>query len=104
LIDRFGPVPEQSESLIQTIRLRWLAKKIGFEKLVLRNNRLTCYFISDAGSEYFQSPQFTAILAFIQENSTLCKIREERNKLFLTFRDVSGIEAALEKLALIPLA
>ena len=48
LIDRFGPVPEQSESLIQTIRLRWLAKKIGFEKLVLRNNRLTCYFISDA--------------------------------------------------------
>jgi len=103
LIDRFGPIPEQSESLIQMIRLRWLAKKIGFEKLVLRNTRLTCYFISDAGSVYFQSPQFTAILGFIQENPTLCKIKEERNRLFITFREVNKIEDALRKLKSIPL-
>ena len=103
LIDRFGPVPKQSESLIQMIRLRWLAKKIGFEKLVLRNTRLTCYFVSDAGSDYFQSPQFTAILSFIQENPTLCKIKEERNRLFITFRDVNSIEDALRKLTSMPL-
>jgi len=103
LIDRFGPVPEQSEALIQMIRLRWLAKKIGFEKLVLRNSRLTCYFINDAGSDYFQSPQFTAILGFIQENPTRCKIKEERNRLFITFREVNNIADALRKLKSIPL-
>jgi transcription-repair coupling factor (superfamily II helicase) len=103
LIDRFGPVPEQSESLIQTIRLRWLAKKIGFEKLVLRNSRLTCYFTGDQESDYYQSTQFTAILNFMKENPAVFTMKEERNKLFLIFKGVVSIEGALERLKMIPL-
>ncbi len=103
LHDRFGPLPAQTESLILAIRLRWLAKKIGFEKLVLRNSRFTCYFIGDEQSDYFQSPQFTAILNFMKENSTVFTMKEERNKLFLIFRGVDSITGALERLNRIPL-
>ncbi|MEI7499560.1 MAG: transcription-repair coupling factor [Bacteroidota bacterium] len=98
LTDRFGLLPEQTESLLHTIRLRWVARMIGFEKLVLRNQRLTAYFINNPESAYFQSDQFTAILEFIKNNPTCCKMTEEKNRLFLIFRDVTGINEALVRL------
>ena len=101
LADRFGPLPTQTESLLMTIRLRWLARKLGFEKLVLRNNRFTAYFISNPGSAYFQSSRFTAILEFMKNNPRFCSMKEERQKLFLTFRDVTSIDQAIEKLLLL---
>ena len=104
MADRFGPVPDQTESLIHAIRLRWIAKKIGFEKLVLRNGRLTCYFISMEGSPYFQSPQFTAILNFMKDDRAFFTMKEERNKLFLVFKEVHSIEDALARLKRMPSA
>lgn len=98
LIDRFGQLPHQTESLLQTIRLRWLARKVGFEKLVLRNNRLTAYFISNPESPYYQSMQFTAMLEFIKENPKDCMMKEDKNRLFLAFREVGNILEALERL------
>jgi len=103
LIDRFGSLPYQTESLIQTIRLRWKAKKIGFEKLVMRNGKLVCYFVGNEESPYFESSQFTAILNFMKENPTYFTMKEERNRLFLTFRNVISIEDALGKLGRIPI-
>jgi transcription-repair coupling factor (superfamily II helicase) len=96
--DRFGPIPHQTESLLHTIRLRWLARKIGFEKLVLKNQRLTGYFVSNPESAYFQSDQFTAILEFMKNNPSWCKMTEEKNRLFMTFREVPGIDEALARL------
>ncbi len=98
MVDRFGPLPLQTLSLIETIRLRWLAKKTGFEKLVLRNSRLTTYFIGNPESAYFQSPQFTAILDFVKENPSACVMKEEKKKLFLLFREVTDIAEATERL------
>ena len=98
LTDRFGEIPGQTESLLHTIRLRWLARKIGFEKLVLKNHKLTAYFINNPESDYFQSDQFTAILEFMKLNPTWCKMTEDKNKLFMTFREVPGIDEALIKL------
>ncbi|MCX6267765.1 MAG: transcription-repair coupling factor [Bacteroidetes bacterium] len=98
MIDRFGPIPKQTVSLLHTIRLRWLARTIGFEKLVLRNQRLTAYFINNPESAYFQSEQFTAILEFMKLNPAFCKMTEEKNRLFMTFRDVPGINEALARL------
>ncbi|MDP1623546.1 MAG: transcription-repair coupling factor [Bacteroidales bacterium] len=98
LIDRFGPIPKQTETLMHTIRLRWLARSIGFEKLVLRNQRLTAYFINNPESGYFQSDQFTAILEFMKINPSWCKMTEEKGRLFMTFRDVTGINEALSRL------
>ena len=102
LEDRFGHLPEQTLALLDTLRLRWLAKKIGFEKLILRNNRLACYFISNEDSPYFQSPQFTAILEYIKTNPSNCRMKEDKNRLMLIFRETGKVKYALERLEQIP--
>ena len=99
MIDRFGPMPQQTEDLIQTIRLRWLAKRIGFVKLVLRKERLAAYFPGDPESGYYQSEQFTSIIEFIKTNPPFCRMKQEKERLSLVFKDVTGIEAAIEKLS-----
>lgn len=96
LIDRFGPIPRQTQQLIITIRLRWFAKKIGFERLILKSNRMTGYFISKPDSHYFQSTQFGKVLKFVQQNPTHCRMREKKNKLTLSFEDVKSINQAIE--------
>jgi transcription-repair coupling factor (superfamily II helicase) len=103
LEDRFGRVPEQTLALMDMIRLRRLAKKIGFEKLILRNNRLACYFISNEDSAYFQSPQFSAILEFIKTNPPNCRMKEDKNRLMLIFRETAKIKDALFALEQIPI-
>ncbi len=103
LEDRFGHVPEQTLALLDTIRLRWLARKIGFERLVLRNNRMACYFISNEDSDYFQSPQFTAILEYLKSNPSNCRMKEDKNRLMLIFRETGEVKRALVVLGQIPL-
>jgi transcription-repair coupling factor (superfamily II helicase) len=103
LADRFGPLPGQTKNLLDTIRLRRLARKIGFEKLILRKNRMVCHFISNKDSPYFQSSQFTAILEFIKSNPPDCKMKEEKERLILIFREVNSVKTALGKLEQVPL-
>ncbi len=95
LIDRFGPVPPQTEELINTIRLRWIARELGFEKIIMKNEKLTCYFISDQESEYYKSPVFTNILRFVQQNPALCRMKESKDKLSMTFMNIKSVEEAL---------
>ena len=98
LIDRFGSLPPQTVELINAIRLRWLAGKIGFEKLVLKNEKMTGYFISNPESPYFQSTEFTQVLKFVQNNPKVCQMREKKEKLTLSFRSIETIYDALEAL------
>ncbi|MFH1159835.1 MAG: transcription-repair coupling factor [bacterium] len=99
LTDRFGALPEQTKELIHTIRLRRLAKSIGFEKLVLRNGRLAAYFPSDPASGFYQSAQFVSIIEFIKNNPVYCRMKQDRDRLSLVFREVPGIEAAISRLS-----
>jgi len=98
LNDRFGPVPSQTIDLINTIRLRWLAKTIGFEKLILKNKRFIGYFISNQESSYYQSPVFSFVLKFVQNNTACCNMREYKNKLILSFKNISSVDNALRVL------
>ena len=93
--DRFGPVPRQTEELFNAIRLRWLAKEAGFEKIILKNERFIGYFISNQESPYYRSEKFTAILRFVQENPSICRMKENESRLSLTFRNVRSIRDAL---------
>jgi transcription-repair coupling factor (superfamily II helicase) len=95
MIDRFGPVPPQTEELIQTIRLRWAAREIGFEKIVLKNEKMVGYFVSNQDSVYFRSDKFTRVLQFVQKNPSLCRMKEAGEKLSLTFTSIKTIEKAL---------
>jgi transcription-repair coupling factor (superfamily II helicase) len=102
LRDRFGPVPGPVIELIDTIRLRWLGMDIGFERLILKNGRMTGYFISNKNSAYYQSEAFTRVLKFIQSNPRAAKMKEANNKLTLSFENVKSVKQAL--VALHPIA
>jgi transcription-repair coupling factor (superfamily II helicase) len=95
--DRFGPVPPNVEELINTVRLRWLGEKLGFEKLSLKNEKLRAYFISTKDS-YFSSDIFGQILAFVQRNSKQCKMKDSAGKAMLIIDAVKTVDAAIELL------
>jgi transcription-repair coupling factor (superfamily II helicase) len=98
MIDRFGSIPKQTEELFNTIRLRWLAKKAGFEKVVLKNERFIGYFISNQDSPYYQSEDFAAMLRFVQSNPAICRMKENETRLSLTFRNVRSVKEAIRLL------
>ena len=91
LIDRFGKLPQASKDLLEVVRLRWLAIELGMEKIVLKNNRMICYFIADQRSPLYQSPVFGKILQFVQQHHSKCRMKESENKLTLTFARIESI-------------
>ncbi|KAF0131364.1 MAG: transcription-repair coupling factor (superfamily II helicase) [Bacteroidetes bacterium] len=98
LIDQFGPVPREANDLINTIRLRWIARDLGFEKIVLRNKTLIGYFVSDQQSAFYQTSVFTNILKFLQANPKSCRIKESNEKLMMYISAVSSVNQALSTL------
>ncbi|HLG02797.1 MAG TPA: transcription-repair coupling factor [Bacteroidia bacterium] len=98
LRDRFGPVPEPVVELIDTVRLRWLGMEVGFEKIVLKNGRMSGYFVSSHESPYYQSETFTRVLKFVQANPRTAKMKETNKKLMLTFENVRSVKDAISAL------
>lgn len=102
LVDRFGELPTQAIDLLNSVRLKWIATKIGLEKIVLKNNRFIGYFISDQQSDFYQSPTFTKVLQFVQKNPTEVNMKEKQTRsglrLLLTFEDITTVEEGLFKM------
>lgn len=98
LIDRFGPIPLPLKELFTVLRVRWVAKRLGIEKLVLKGGKMICYFISNPESEYYQSEIFNRILHYIQKHQHRCKMKETNNKLTLTFHLMADTSEALQVL------
>jgi transcription-repair coupling factor (superfamily II helicase) len=100
IIDRFGPLPKQAISLLSSMKIKWIATKIGIEKLVMKQGKMICYFVSDQQSAYYNSPQFSKVLSFVQKNPSLCKMKEKQTpnglRLLLSFENVKSIRKALE--------
>ncbi|MCX6272948.1 MAG: helicase-related protein, partial [Bacteroidetes bacterium] len=95
LIDRFGPIPSATAGLFNALRLRWLARNIGFERLILRNNMVTGYFLPNPESSYYQSESFTRVLQYVQANPPTCSMKEGKEKLSLAFKNISNLQEAL---------
>jgi len=94
LIDRFGPMSEPVKDLIETVRLRWIAERLGFEKLTLKGEKLKGYFVSSDRKEYFNSEIFGNILSYVQTHPKNCRLREHKNRLILTIDDVLKVDDA----------
>ena len=92
LRDRFGPLPAEAIELINVVRLRWKAMRLGFEKLTLKNKKMLAYFLNKQQSEYFSSPIFQASLLYAQKYPNLCTLKEQNNKLYLTIEDVDSVK------------
>jgi len=98
LVDRFGEIPKPTISLIETMRLRWLAREIGFEKLVLKSGKMIGYFISKENSPFYQSEKFSFVLEFIKNNPNTGKMYEKENSLRMSFDHVTELKRAIHLL------
>ena len=100
LIDRFGPMPPRAKALMNSIRIKWIATRLGIEKLVMKKGKMIGYFVSDQQSDYYHSKRFTNMLQFVTKNSAICKIKEKETpaglRLLLTFENVKNTRTALE--------
>jgi len=76
LVDRFGPLPPQVVDMLTAIRCRKAAKELGFEKLILKNEQLRLYFISNPESTYFESEVFNKIMHYIQTGTNNAKLKQ----------------------------
>ena len=94
LSDRFGPIPAEVNELIKSVKLRWLAKQIGFQRLSLKNTNMTGYF-PPQDSPYFQSSQFGKILDYLKNNHQNCEMKELKGKLIFRVKNVLSIQEAI---------
>jgi transcription-repair coupling factor (superfamily II helicase) len=99
IIDRFGVIPIQVADLLNSVRIKWIATKAGFERVVMKHGKLTGYFINDQQSAFYQSKNFSNVLQFVQTHPTICKMKEKQTRnglrLLLTFDHIKSVKQAL---------
>ena len=101
LIDRFGKLPEEAEQLLNVVRLRWLCCKMGIEKVILKQERLSIYFTTKS-NKYWQSEMFSKVVEFIMTRPQRCRLLEDKDrqgkptgKRYATIQQVKTISGAL---------
>jgi transcription-repair coupling factor (superfamily II helicase) len=95
LIDRFGPIPAAAQALLETMRVRWMAREIGMEKLVLKSGKMIGYFVTKQDSPYYQSEKFSTVLEFIKHNPIAGKMYEKDQSLRISFNEIRTIPQAV---------
>ena len=99
LIDRFGKVPHVGEELMQVVPLRRYGKSLGCEKVVLKQGRMSMFFVSNPDSPFYQSDVFDRILQFVATNPRRCNFREANGKRSMIISDIPTVETAVKLLA-----
>lgn len=98
LEDRFGPLPQETEDLIDTIRLRWLAEFLGMEKIVLKGGKLIAAFIANEDSAFFQGATFARILNYLKNHAKDTKMYQRNGALRMSIEGIQSTLAALRLL------
>jgi transcription-repair coupling factor (superfamily II helicase) len=93
MLDRFGPVPPEVEDLFTTVRCRWLAVDLGFEKMALKDDTLRCYFINRPDSPYFESDLFRKVLSFLQTGTNKARLKQTGRMFLLIVTEIKEMEA-----------
>lgn len=86
--DRFGKIPKQINELFDGLRIRWIAKKIGFERIILKNGKLRCYFLDNPKSPYYESAYFPKVMEHIQNSKKKCNLKQSGNSLILVYDNI----------------
>ena len=98
LIDRFGPVPREGEELLQVVPLRRLGKRLGCEKLILKQDSMRMQFVSNTASAYYKSQAFDKVLRYIGNNPRRCNLKEISGKHIMI---VSGVKTVGDAVAVL---
>ncbi len=95
LVDRFGPVPDSTDGLLQVTSLRRLAKELGMQKILLKSGKMIAHLPDSEKTSYYQSKAFGNILAYAQMNPKRCLIRETNAHLVLNINGVESMDEAI---------
>ena len=95
LADRFGPMPHEGEELLQVVPLRRLGKRLGCEKLILKQGRMQMQFVSRPDSPYYRSSAFDKVLQYIARNARRCNLKEIKGKRSMVVTGVNTVGEAV---------
>lgn len=95
LRDRFGRIPEAARELLRVPHLRRLARRLGIEKLVLKQGQMLTFFVGDENKAYYQSPMFGRMLSYYNTNYQKINMRERNGRRSFAFADVPSVSAAV---------
>ena len=98
LIDRFGPIPHEGEELLQVVPLRRLGKRLGCEKLILKQGRMQMQFVSNPDSPYYRSAAFDKVLQYIGSHLRSCNLKEINGKRSMVVNDIATVGEAVKVL------
>jgi transcription-repair coupling factor (superfamily II helicase) len=98
LIDRFGKLPDESIELLKVVELRWLAMQLGMVKIIIKKNKMICYFVSEKSERFFNSSAFAGILDFVQKKPKICKLTHKQGKPSLHITYIKSVSKAFELL------
>ena len=98
LSDRFGPIPEELSRLFDIVRIRQLGQKLGFEKIIIKNNVIIAFFISNPLSQYYKSTVFSRVLENMSKHPSLFELKQNDNKLRIFVRNIETLSKAYETL------
>ena len=94
MTDRFGPIPQEGEELIEVVKLRRLGRYFGCERITLKSGRMRMQFISNSESAFYDSDAFRKVIAFATTNAHICKVDNAKNQFKLLISDVDSVKQA----------
>ena len=95
LQDRFGRIPTEGEELIRIVGLRWTARRLGIEKVILKKGMMALYLPTDRDSPYYQSRAFGKLLGYVQRYPRVCNLREQNGRRSVVIKNVTNVAAAV---------
>ena len=99
IVDRFGEIPSEVSDLLDSVRIKWLAKELGLDKIILKQKRMIGYFVANQQSDFYQTAAFARMLEYVKQNSKSCVMKEKETKnglrLLITFIRINTVNTAL---------
>lgn len=95
LVDRFGPIPQETQELLRIVPLRRLAARLGAERVYLKGERMTLFFVSNPDSPYYQSQAFGKVIDYMMKYTRRCDLRDQQGKRSMLVKDVPNVETAV---------
>jgi transcription-repair coupling factor (superfamily II helicase) len=92
LADRFGPLPREAQELLNVVRLRWEAIRLGIERVKVKNGLMILHFVGEQNSPYYKSDTFMELLRKVTQNPARFVLKQHNNRLAMTVRNVKDIE------------
>ena len=98
LIDRFGEIPHEGLELMQVVPLRRLGKRLGCEKISLKQGKMNMQFVANPESAYYQSRTFSAVINYVGDHPRRCDFKQVGTRRLLTISEIPTVEAAVSVL------